>query len=819
MLEGAGLEVKRLSKKTIERIQSAQVILDLQGILKELLENSIDSKATVIKIVCCDYGIEWIEVSDDGQGIDYESLFKLCSFGGTSKIREYEDIGELSSFGFRGEGLAAIRHTSNLEVTTRLQQEPSGYKALYSPLNDIPEVSPVSATAGTSIKVKLPFSHLPAKRQELVSNARTQFRMLVEYVQTYALILTAIKFEFFHVCDGSPKTIFNYGQSSSVKSRINEIYGFQLGSLIEECTSQDTEKQIYVTAYCSNLITSGSLKNFNGLRKSELKLVVNQKPASASSQFRSLVERVYTEYNQNAKFFVLLFLTVPKSWVDFNLSKDKREIRISNFDQIRVIINSLLESFLSAKKGNQKVFDSTKANTSFQNLNQNLISNYLRKSEQEIDFSQKTEHKSSDLKNESIQKASLEDERDSDNQSLSDRMHSVLKVYKPAGNFEVKIYQKNSQPIREMKESVLSPKSINTTEDVHYACCKNHQLTNPCIDDIPGNEISKNLRITGISGKLDEESYAPAKPGNEDSCRHIDGTKKEQTENTAVFEKPTRRMNIGDGKICWIKENRKIELTENPNIHRTDYSKEENKEARKKEKYFGVEDHIQRLQAEDLNEEQTKFLQKNFDELGIIGQFNRGFIICKWREGDGQYFIVDQHAAAEKFNYEKLVREAKFNTQMLLFPLKISVSSTQCLLVEENLKRFSDSGFRMTLKRDPDERAHEVHLTGIPEVFSRTYTKEDFYDLLYLIGEHGTYVTDLMMPKLKRDMASKACKQSIKIGDSLTMPKMREVVKALSGLQHPWNCPHGRPTTIISSRVRERTVPEEEWKEMLTTTI
>jgi DNA mismatch repair protein PMS2 len=819
MLEGAGLEVKRLSKKTIERIQSAQVILDLQGVLKELLENSIDSKATVIKIVCCDYGIEWIEVSDDGQGIDYESLFKLCSFGGTSKIREYEDIGELSSFGFRGEGLAAIRHTSNLEVTTRLRHEPTGHKALYSPLSEIPEVSPVSAAAGTSVKVKLPFSHSPAKRQELISNARTQFRLLVEYVQTYALILTGVKFEFFHVFEGASKTIFNFGHSSTVRSRIHEIYGFELGSLIEECAADDADRQIQVTGFCSNLITSGSLKGFNGLRKSELRLVVNHKPASASAQLRSLVERVYTEYNPNAKFFVLLFLTVPKAWVDFNLSKDKREMRIANFDRVKCTVNAMLEAFLADKKGNQKVFDSTKANTAFQNLNANLISNYLRKSEPEINNSHQTDHICAESKTQTVPKGALEVESESHSQNPSHRAHSDLKDYKPPSTFEVKTYRNCSQPIADKTDTAVSPKAVNTQEDSRHACCGNHQTVLPFKHDLQDSVFLKNMKRSDNFGKLDEERCDSVKHEKADLFAHNRSHIKEVAYDAQIFDKPLRRMNTGDGKICWIQENAKVGQDENPNNHRTETGNQTKKQTPNSGKYFGFEAQVGRLHAEDLKEEQTKFLQKNFGELAIIGQFNRGFIICKWREGDGQYFIVDQHAAAEKFNYEKFVGEAKFNTQMLLFPMKIAVSATQYLLVEANLQKFVDSGFRMALRPDAGEGAHEVQLTGIPEVFSKTYTREDFYDLLFLLGEHGSYVADLMMPKLKRDMATKACRQSIKIGDSLTAAKMREVVQGLSELRHPWNCPHGRPTTIISSKVRERTVPEEQWKQTLTTTI
>lgn len=196
-------------------------------------------------------------------------------------------------------------------------------------------------------------------------------------------------------------------------------------------------------------------------------------------------------------------------------------------------------------------------------------------------------------------------------------------------------------------------------------------------------------------------------------------------------------------------------------------------------------------------------MQRHFSDLRMIGQFNKGFIICKWKQDDGRYFVVDQHAADEKYNYERLQRDVKVSIQTLIKPMVVEVSLSQLMAVEENLQIFVDNGFMLNLVNRPADNVYEVYIVGVPNMFFWQYNRQDFLDLLYLVMNHARYLDDLMVPKAKRELATKACRQSSKIGDSLDLLSMRQIVGQLKGLKHPWNCPHGRPSTIIAENIKE----------------
>ena len=811
------MDIKRLSRKTAETILSGQVITDVIDILKELLENALDSKAKSIRVSCGENGMDYLEITDDGNGIFKESLMLMCRFGGTSKIYGYEDIEDISGFGFRGEGLAAIRHSSDIEVISRVQSDPKGWKAVYSQDKEEPNISEVDCSVGTRIRVISPFLKDKVKREELQKDAKTYLKRMVEYIQTYALIKPNTKFEFHNYIAGKNNCIFSYLKDSSVIGRIGEIFGFDMASNISLSTAE--EDQITIKAYLSNVITSGTFKLTSIVKKCDLRMVVNEKPADFPKGFKSVVDRIYTEYNPNAKYFVLLFISVPNQWVDFNLSKDKREVQIKNKETIKKILNGLVEKHILGIKEMQKVVQTQVFRSQVDQIPSRAI-----QTQSKISFYSKTqipertgnkEETKMDFEKDSVIKEEKDDQTNSPR--LNSKPDSIPENHTQS-NFEYNPdskYKRRSGHHHQIHDSSELKSIINPNQKGILTKSQNS-------DQVQVATPSYMRRV-----EMQEEAGGKMANSEDRVQSRIDSSNKTGSKDGSIYSETDYKMGKGE------KEERDFDseldgnlmkITRKPKSQQN-YIEDDNL---LKEKLFAdnevTEDPIKakllkRMRASKLQRDQQKFLKSNFAELKVVGQFNKGFIICKWKDGDGRYLVIDQHAADEKSNYEKMVSDLKVNTQMLISPIVVSLTIVEWMVVKEKLEVFEKNGFKLNLVTEEENNKHIVEILGVPNVFFWKYDKKDFMDLLYLVVNHGGYLDELILPKTKREIATKACRSSIMIGSALNNQSMREVVKKMSTLDQPWNCPHGRPSTIIAEGIREPKFPKSSIVERLKTVI
>ena len=194
-----------------------------------------------------------------------------------------------------------------------------------------------------------------------------------------------------------------------------------------------------------------------------------------------------------------------------------------------------------------------------------------------------------------------------------------------------------------------------------------------------------------------------------------------------------------------------------------------------------------------------------FSSMDIIGQFNNGFIITKIGTSDTQLFLVDQHAAHEKFLFESYYRNIKVNFQLLISPIQLRLSPSVEGTVVEHLDELAVNGFRLvhTPTEHPGNRIKVLTLptlSGIGFNRSSALTVADLLEVVDKVGEHDCSepVEESRLLKLLSSVramfASKACRTAVMVGDSLTRNRMSEIVSGLSTLDQPWNCPHGRPT-------------------------
>ena len=181
------MKIRRLREGTINRIAAGEVVERPSSVVKELLENALDAKASAVAVAIEAGGKTLIRVADDGEGMGREDALLALDRHATSKIRAAEELVGIGTFGFRGEALPSIAAVSRFEMETAAAGDTTGTR-LVSNGGLVASVEDAVRQPGTTITVRSLFFNTPARRKFLRS-ARSETRACVDAVTTLALAL------------------------------------------------------------------------------------------------------------------------------------------------------------------------------------------------------------------------------------------------------------------------------------------------------------------------------------------------------------------------------------------------------------------------------------------------------------------------------------------------------------------------------------------------------------------------------------------------------------------------------------------------------
>lgn len=186
--------IEPLARADVHRISGAQVVLDLRAVVKELVENALDAGATSIEVRFKEHGRDLIEVADNGSGIARADYATLALPHHTSKLATFEQLCEVSTYGFRGEALAALCSLADVSVHTATAEEaPMGTVLDYAQDGTLREERKAARTRGTTVSVTQLFAHLPVRRRELEKNIKREYAKAHAILQAYALISHGVR--------------------------------------------------------------------------------------------------------------------------------------------------------------------------------------------------------------------------------------------------------------------------------------------------------------------------------------------------------------------------------------------------------------------------------------------------------------------------------------------------------------------------------------------------------------------------------------------------------------------------------------------------
>ncbi|MGI6718337.1 MAG: DNA mismatch repair endonuclease MutL [Bacteroidales bacterium] len=320
--------IKILDKTTANQIAAGEVVQRPSSVVKELLENAIDAKASVITLSIKDAGRLLIQVVDNGIGMSENDAENCFNRHATSKISSSDDLFSLNTLGFRGEALAAIAAVSQIELKTKRENDELGTKILIEGGKIISKEKCV-CDKGTSISVKNIFFNVPVRRNFLKSNNQEQ-RFIYEEFNNVALINTSVKFVFYN----NEKIIFDLLPSSfkeRIVNLINKTYN---------------EKLIPIEAETKDIKISGFVCKPEFARKtkgSDQFFFVNNRYIR-HGYLRHAVESAYQELIP-ADMYPMYFIKIelePDS-VDVNIHPTKTEVNFKDATMIYAFLRSTIK--------------------------------------------------------------------------------------------------------------------------------------------------------------------------------------------------------------------------------------------------------------------------------------------------------------------------------------------------------------------------------------------------------------------------------------------------------------------------------------------
>lgn len=329
--------IRQLDAHLTNMIAAGEVVERPAGIVKELVENSIDANALSIDVRIQEGGMQLIEISDDGYGMDETDLSNAFDRHSTSKISNAHDLNTIGTFGFRGEALPSIASVSYVEASTN--NGLAGYKiSVNNGKKSL--VERVARNKGTTISVKELFLKTPA-RLKYIKNINYENSIIQDIIHKFAMGNPHISFSL-TIDDRLSFRTFGKGDMKDVFHR---IYGQSISSDVNVFKSENYDFKIEGLA---------AKPQHNRSNKNAIWLYINDRMIRYPKAQRAIAES-YRRYMPSDRYpIVVMKIKVSPNLVDVNVHPSKWEIRLSKEQQLVELIHEHLESLLNEGVSAQK---------------------------------------------------------------------------------------------------------------------------------------------------------------------------------------------------------------------------------------------------------------------------------------------------------------------------------------------------------------------------------------------------------------------------------------------------------------------------------
>ena len=323
--------INLLSQETIDKIAAGEVVERPASVAKELIENSIDANATAITVELKGGGIEYLRITDDGEGIDKSQIQVAFLRHSTSKIASASDLESVRSLGFRGEALSSISAVSRVELITKTKDSLLGSHYFIEGAKEI-SLEDIGAPDGTTFIVRQLFFNTPARKKFLKSES-TEASYIFDVVEHLALSHPEISFRL--IANGRDKLVTS--GNSSLSDVIYQIYGRQIATNVLDIDYQDEYYKI--SGFIGQSVVARGNRSFEHF-------YVNGRYIRSNNLSRACEEGYYGFLMGHQFPFFLLNITTISSDVDVNVHPTKQEVRFDNEPQLCEILTKIVHDRL-----------------------------------------------------------------------------------------------------------------------------------------------------------------------------------------------------------------------------------------------------------------------------------------------------------------------------------------------------------------------------------------------------------------------------------------------------------------------------------------
>ncbi|KAL4904896.1 hypothetical protein BDW74DRAFT_185414 [Aspergillus multicolor] len=323
-------KIRALDSDVVNKIAAGEIIVAPMHALKELIENAVDAGSTSIEILVKEGGLKLLQITDNGHGIDRDDLPILCERFTTSKLKEFEDLTSIATYGFRGEALASISHIAHLTVTTKTADSSCAWRAHYGDGKLVPpkpgQPAAPKATAGrggTQITVEDLFYNVPTRRRAFRS-ASEEYAKILDVVGRYAVHCSGVAFS----CRkyGDAGVSISTAVALNTIDRIRQIHGSAVANELVEFNAKDEKLGFSSTGLVTNA-------NYH-VKRTTILLFINHRSVE-STAIKRAIEQTYSSFlPKGGHPFVYIDLEIEPHRLDVNVHPTKREVNFLNEDEI-----------------------------------------------------------------------------------------------------------------------------------------------------------------------------------------------------------------------------------------------------------------------------------------------------------------------------------------------------------------------------------------------------------------------------------------------------------------------------------------------------
>ncbi|NLC18503.1 MAG: DNA mismatch repair endonuclease MutL [Clostridiales bacterium] len=731
-----------LDENTINQIAAGEVVERPSAVVKELVENAMDAKATAITVEIKDGGLSFIRVTDNGTGIARDDIPLAFMRHATSKIYMAEDLLCIKSLGFRGEALSSIAAVAQVELITKTSSALNGYRYIIEGGVE-KSIEEIGCPSGTTILVRNLFYNTPARRKFLKS-ATTEAGYIGDLMEKILVAHPEVSFKY--IVNNQIK--LQSSGNNNTKDILYSIFGRDIASQLL-ILGHEGDK-VKINGYIAKPGISRSNRAFENY-------FINGRYIK-NHIITKAIEDAYKPFLMQHKYpFTSIYLEIEPSLIDVNVHPQKMELRLRNGEEIYQLLYNLIRNTLSNNELIPRVSLSEpgggKADRTddMQAVSMPEPFETNRRTYMQEQAAGRYEYEHSKGRNMY--------------QRLADKNADYLSATRPLIQADIEI------------PGLLKPnndQSIDTANPAEREAAGNQEL-------VSGKGNFKDAAGTESSDPEAVNRYSDASADTENPNPGTEGPEAVTTTGNTDAVVTAGNASSGNTEATTVEEN----IKEAAGLSEA-----------------AADAGSRRLVAEQMtlfdsaaSDDQTPFISgKAMEEHKIIGQLFNTYWLVEYKR---ELYIIDQHAAHEKVLYERLMAAAKnkaFHSQQLMPPLVLTLTLKEQEVINKHEDVLRQLGYEFE-----HFGGNEYSIRAVP---ADLYSLSEKVLLLEFIDELAEEAMSNIgsSTSILEKIASISCKAAVKANHAMSYDEALTLIKELLTLENPYNCPHGRPVIISMSQ-------------------